>query len=283
MTRSLKNRKRVNEIIIITLLLILGIIMLAPFVYMVSVSLERWANLSPPFPPKLIPEEASLFNYMIATENGGIITAYKNSIIISAASVALSIASSLLAGYAFSKGNFKGKRILLIVVLSTMMIPFQTRLIPMHKMFYRLGLTNTYWAVILPRILDGFGILLCKQYFDQLPNSLREAAQIDGGTEFGIFRKVFLPLTGPITATLVILTFMGSWNDFLWPLIVLTDEKLHTIPIFMSSFATQDSGQYLAGLTMATATLSIIPIIIVFLFFQRYIIESIALSGIKGE
>lgn len=276
-------KKKLSTWVITIVLLIFGLLMVAPFIYMVSVSLERTANLIPPFPPRIIPGEPSLFNYMLAFESGEIILAYINSFITTMGGVVLSVVASLLGGYAFSKGEFKGKKLLFMTVMATMMIPFQTRLIPMHKMFYTFGLTNTYWALILPRILDGFGILLCKQFFDQLPNSLREAAQIDGASEFATFRKVFLPLTGPITATLVILNFMGIWNDFLWPLIALTDNKLQTIPVFMSSFATQDSGQYLAGLTMATATLSIIPIIIVFLALQKYIIESIALSGIKGE
>lgn len=276
-------KKRLSIWVITGVLLILGILMVAPFVYMVSVSLERTANMIPPFPPRIIPAEPSLFNYMLAFESGEIITAYINSFITTAGGVLVSVLSSLLGGYAFSKGTFRGKKIIFLIVMSTMMIPFQTRLIPMHRMFYTFGLTNTYWALILPRILDGFGILLCKQFFDQLPDSLREAAQIDGASEFDTFRRVFLPLTGPITATLIILNFMGIWNDFLWPLIALTDNKLQTIPVFMSTFATQDSGQYLAGLTMSTATLSIIPIILVFLALQKYIIESIALSGIKGE
>lgn len=279
-----KTNKNVKMMMIVGALFVLGLMMMVPFFYMVSVSFEQYANRVLPFPPRLLPEFPSTFNYMLAFEGGGIMRAYFNSGITSLASVALGIGSSLLAGYAFSKGNFKGKKLLLLIVLSTMMIPFQTRLIPMHRMFYTIGLTNTFWALILPRVLDGFGILLAKQYFDNLPNSLREAAQIDGGTEGGIFFRVFLPLTGPITATLVILTFMNSWNDFLWPLIALTNDKLHTIPVFMATkFALQDGASYLAGSTMATATLSILPIVIVFLFFQRYIIESIALSGIKGE
>ncbi len=269
--------------IITAVLLVAGLLMVAPFIYMISVSLERTANLIPPFPPRIIPEDLSSFNYMLAFESGEIITAYLNSFITTSGGVILGVITSLLGGYAFSKGNFKGKKVIFVIVLSTMMIPFQTRLIPMHRMFYNFGLTNTYWAIILPRMLDGFGILLCKQFFDQLPNSLREAAQIDGGTELNIFRRVFLPLTGPITATLVILSFMACWNDFLWPLIALTKNSLQTIPVYMSSFATQDSNGYLAGLTMATATLSILPIVLVFLALQKYIIESIALSGIKGE
>lgn len=283
MKTKLKTTKNIKMIFIVVALFILGLMMMVPFFYMVSVSFEQYANRILPFPPRLLPEYPSTFNYMLAFESGGIIKAYFNSAVTSLASVALGIASSLLAGYAFSKGKFKGQKLLLLIVLSTMMIPFQTRLIPMHRMFYSVGLTNTLWALILPRVLDGFGILLAKQYFDNLPNSLREAAQIDGGSEGGIFFRVFLPLTGPITATLIILTFMNSWNDFLWPLIALTDNKLHTIPVFMTKFAIQDGTQYLAGSTMATAALSILPIVIVFLFFQRYIIESIALSGIKGE
>lgn len=256
--------------------------MVAPFVWMISVSLERYANIQPPFPPRLIPEEPSLFNYKIVVENGTLLKAYLSSAIVAVGTLGVGLVSSLMAGYAFSKGRFRGRSILLIAVLATMMIPFEVRLIPLFLIFNRLRLTNTYWPLILPHLLYGFGAILSKQYFDALPESLREAAKIDGAGEFFIFRRVFVPLAGPMIASAVVLLFMGSWNDFLWPLIVLTSQKLQTVPIYLSKFSLED-GTRLAGLSMALSSASIVPVIIVFLIFQRFIIQSVALSGIKGE
>lgn len=275
-------RFKVSNMLIYLMLFILGLLVILPFLWMISVSFERMANVQPPFPPKLIPEKISLFNYKSVFENGYLLKAYFNSFITTISSVGLSIGSAILAGYAFSKGKFRGKRLIFIFVLSTMMIPLQTRLIPMHKMFFNFGLLNTFWPIILPNILYGFGILLSKQFFDQLPNSLREAAKIDGAGEFATFFQIFMPLTGPITATMIILSFMANWNSFLWPLIVLTNQKMRTVPLFLATFSTE-SGERMAGLTMSLASASIIPILLVFLLLQKYIIESVALSGTKGE
>nr|WP_317633821.1 carbohydrate ABC transporter permease [Perspicuibacillus lycopersici] len=255
---------------------------MAPFIWMVSVGFDRTANITMPFPPRLIPEEPSSFNYGIVFENGRLIQSYINSTIVTVSSVVLSVSSSLLAGYAFSKGKFKGKKILFFIVLCTLMIPMEPRLIPLYTLFNSVGLLNTFWPLILPSIISGMLIFLCKQFFDQLPDTLREAAQIDGAGEFKIFFRVYLPLAGPIAATMIILSFIWSWNDFMWPLVVLNNIDLHTVPLYLASFS-QENGSSLGGLTMALATVSILPIIILYLFLQRYIIQSIALSGVKGE
>jgi multiple sugar transport system permease protein len=196
--------------------------------------------------------------------------------------VILGVSASLLAGYAFSKGKFKGKKILFIIVLCTLMIPMEPRLIPLYTLFNKINLLNTYYPLVLPSIISGMLIFLCKQFFDQLPDTLREAAQIDGAGEFRIFFTVYLPLAGPIAATMVILAFIWSWNDFMWPLVVLSDLELQTVPLYLASFSLEN-GSSLGGLTMALATVSILPIVILYLFLQRYIIQSIALSGVKGE
>ena len=281
MRKKTATEKRVRFFKIVILVIIVTL-MLVPFVWMMSVSLERYANIQPPFPPKMIPEELSLFNYMIVVENGTLFKAYLSSFIVAVGSVVVGTTSALMAGYAFSKGRFPGKKTLLVVVLATMMIPFEARLIPMFLMFSRIGLVNSYWPLVLPLLLYGFGVILAKQYFDNLPESLREAAKIDGAGEFPIFRIVFLPLAGPMIATQIILLFMFSWNDFLWPLIVLTSHKLQTVPIYLSKFSLEDGANY-AGLSMALSSASIVPVIIIFLLFQKYIIQSVALSGIKGE
>ncbi len=276
-----KRKELVIEIIKISMLFLFSIIMMGPFIWMISVSFDRFANVTVPFPPRLIPQEFSLFNYKIVFENGTLLNTYKNSFIIALSTMLLNISSALLAGYAFSKGKFWGKKVLFVIILSTMMIPKEITLIPMYIMFSKLNLLNNYLPIILPGVLFGFGVILSKQYFDKLPDSLREAAQIDGVGEVNIFLHIFLPLTGPITATMAILSFMYSWNSFLWPMIIISKQELQTVPIYLASFAYQD-GTRLAGLTMALATASIVPIIIVFLILQKYIIRSIALSGLKG-
>ncbi|WP_407676523.1 carbohydrate ABC transporter permease [Perspicuibacillus lycopersici] len=279
---SVKTMHRISEIFKFLVLLIFGVILMAPFIWMVSVGFDRTANITMPFPPRLIPEEPSSFNYGIVFENGRLIQSYINSTIVTVSSVVLSVSSSLLAGYAFSKGKFKGKKILFFIVLCTLMIPMEPRLIPLYTLFNSVGLLNTFWPLILPSIISGMLIFLCKQFFDQLPDTLREAAQIDGAGEFKIFFRVYLPLAGPIAATMIILSFIWSWNDFMWPLVVLNNIDLHTVPLYLASFS-QENGSSLGGLTMALATVSILPIIILYLFLQRYIIQSIALSGVKGE
>ncbi|QUL52172.1 carbohydrate ABC transporter permease [Paenibacillus tritici] len=264
------------------LLLGLGALMLYPFLWMLSVSLERSSNIAVPFPPRLIPEQFSLFNYKLVFENGVLFKTYANSAIISLFSVILSVSSALLAGYAFSRGEFRGKKLLYFAVLATMMVPFEARLIPMFTMFNDLGMINTKYPLIFPAIINALGIVLVKQYFDRLPEGLRESAKMDGANEFTIFVRIFAPLTGPITATLAILAFQDSWNSFLWPLVVINDQDMKTVPLFLSSFSSEN-GSRLVGVTMATAAMSILPIVLVFLFLQKYIIRSIALSGLKGE
>jgi len=281
-TATYKQRILVANIIKFVVLLLFGILMIAPFIWMVSVSFDRMANVQMPFPPKLIPENVSLFNYHIVFENGQILRAYLNSTIVTVSSVVISVSAALMGGYAFSKGTFAGKKILFVAVLATMMIPMEARLIPMYQMFNKVGLLNSFWPLILPSLLYAFGVFLSKQFFDQLPDSLREAAQIDGAGEFKIFFQIFFFLAGPITATLIILSFMSHWNELIWPLVVLTRDTLQTIPLFLASFSLEN-GTRLAGMTMALAAMSVLPIIIAFLFLQRYIIQSIALSGLKGE
>lgn len=276
-----KRKRRTDRIIFICMALI-GLVFIVPFVWMTVVSFERNANIQPPFPPSLVIKEPSLFNFKIITENGKMWTAYRNSLIVAICTVIVNLIAVMLGGYALSKGKFKGKGVLTIVILATMMIPFETRMIPMFKMFSKLGLTNNFLPLVVPNIIDGFGLLLAKNFFDKLPDSLGEAALIDGAGPLRVFTKVYLPLCTPIMATIVILKFMASWNDFLWPLVILTGEEMRTVPIFISAFS-HEGGTRMAGSTMCVAFMGIIPVVIVFLLLQKYIIQSIALSGLKGE
>ena len=270
------------RIFLTVMLLCAGLLLIMPFVWMTVVSFERYANINPPFPPSLKIKNFSLFNFKIVTESGAMLKAYTNSITVAVIGVIANTISVLMGGYAFSKGNFKGKKLIFLVILATMMLPFETRMIPMYKLFLKLGLVNTFIPLILPNIIDAFGILLAKNFFDKLPDCLSEAAAIDGAGPFRTFIKVFAPLTKPIVATIVILKFMDNWNSFLWPLVILTGFEKRTVPILISSFS-YEGGTRMAGSTMTVAFLGIIPVLIVFLLLQKYIIQSIALSGVKGE
>lgn len=282
MTEFVSKRKKLNQMLIFIAIAAIGILFLAPFFWMIAIAFERYSNINPPFPPSFSIEEFSFFNFDVVTQNGAIFTAYKNSMIIAVCSVALNLVAVLTGGYAFSKFQFKGKKVLFFLILATMMVPFETRVIPMFTMFNNWGMINTFLPLILPSMIDGFGLLMAKQFFDKLPDSLGEAATIDGASPYKVFTAIFLPLAMPIIATIIILKFMDSWNSFLWPLVVLTGEEMRTIPIFISAFSSS-TGTRLAGSTMMVAFLGIIPVVIVFLLLQKYIIQSVALSGVKGE
>lgn len=285
-TVNVKRRRNVKmkplDIVRVIVLLIIGLLMISPFILILSISFERTANVSLPYPPRFFPAHPSLFNFRLIMQNGGLLQAYLNSFIVAIASVLVKVGSALLAGYAFSKGKFKGKRIIFIVFLATLMIPVEARLISLYLMWNHVHLINSFWPLILPNMIDAFMVFLAKQFFDELPDSFREAAQMDGANEFWTFLKIYFPLTGPITATMAILSFMWSWNDFLWPLIVLTSKNLHTIPLYMASFTLQNGESY-SGMTMGAIALGSVPVLILFIFLQKYVIRSVALSGLKGE
>jgi multiple sugar transport system permease protein len=277
-----KKKASLLEAVLFMVILLVGFVFILPFIWMVVVSFERYANIQPPFPPSFIIRNPSLFNFNIILENGIMFKAYRNSFFIAVFSVAVCLASVLPGAYALSKGKFKGKGFIALLILSTMMVPFETRMIPMFVMFNKFNLINTFVPLIIPGMLDAFSLFLAKGYFDSLPDSLAESAEIDGAGKFRIFWSIFLPLTTPVLSTIIILKFMGSWNSFLWPRIILTGGETQTVPLYISAFS-YESGVRLAGSTMAVAFLGIIPVLIVFLFLQKYIIQSIALSGLKGE
>lgn len=178
MNLTLKGRTRLRHGLILTCLLIFGVLLLMPFVWMIIVSFDGAANLDVPLPPRFYPKEFSFFNIQVLIESGQLVTAYKNSFIVAVCAVIVDLTTVLLGGYALSKGRFRGRSVIVAVIMATMMVPFETRMIPMFAMFNQLKLMNSYRAMIIPAMLDGFGILMAKQYFDKLPDSLRESAFI---------------------------------------------------------------------------------------------------------
>jgi ABC-type glycerol-3-phosphate transport system permease component len=202
-----------------------------------------------------------------------------NSLVIAIAAVVITVSLNLLCGYAFAKFRFAGRDILFIGVLSALMIPIQVIIVPLFLVVADLGLLNSYWGVILPRAAEAFGIFMVRQFMVSIPDELLEAARLDGASELTIFLKVVLPLSKPIIAVLIIFTFMWRWNDFVLPLVILTDQEMYTVQLGLNLL----KGQYNTEWTdiMAIALLSLAPMLVIFVFFQRQLIQGIAGTGLK--
>lgn len=272
--------KRLSNIILICILLFGSLIMIVPFLWMLLTSFDWAARLNIPFPPRFWPKEFSIRTYEMAFKNMPMMKYMINSMIVSIGVIFVSLMSALLSGYAISKLKFKGSMIVLVLALSTMMIPFEMTMIPQYLLFANINLLDTYWAFYLPALNYAFGTFLAKSFIDQLPSTLREAAIIDGAGEFKVFFKIFFPLCTPIIATMVILQFLAVWNDLLWPLLALNTPDKYTIQLGLAMFR-HNKAEPLPSIIMSATTVSLIPVICLYLFLQRYIVESIALSGIK--
>lgn len=281
-SKTLRRKKIPVSQWILAIVLFLGsFIMIVPFLWMLVTSFDWGARLNITFPPKIWPEEPSIRTYEVAFTNIKMFRYIINSIIVSAGVIVVSSLSALLSGYALSKLRFKGAGLVLLLALSTMMIPFEMTMIPQYLLFSKLGLLDNYLAFYLPALNYAFGTFLAKAFFDQLPSSLREAAILDGAGEFTVFGRVYLPLCTPIIATMIILLFLGVWNEMLWPLLVLKNAAKYTIQIGLAMFTYNNGINQQPSIIMAATAVSLIPVVVVYMFLQRYIIESIALSGIK--
>ncbi len=277
---SQRNFKRLQQIVIFIVMAIGAIAMIAPFEWMLSTSLSRSANIAMPRIPRFWPSDPSLFNYKVAITNLPLVRYYLNSLLVTGLSTVGYLFFSSLTGYAFAKGRFVGKSILFIILLTTLMIPFEIRMIPMYLLMRQLHLNDTYAALILPFISGGFGTFLMRQYISAIPDELIDAARVDGASELTIYARIILPLCGPVLAALTVLSALWRWNDVLWPLLVISDRKLYTIT-FGLAIAGRSQGIF-TGVALATSAIAILPLMILYLFLQRYIIKGIMLSGLKG-
>ena len=252
---------------------------LAPLLWMLSVSFmaEGEANT---LPPPLLPEAPTLHNYRELFARIGIGGYMVNSMAIALAITLLSLLLNTLAGYAFAKLRFAGRERLFRGLLAALVIPAQIAMMPLFLMLKWLGLVNGYAGVVVPAMASVFGIFLVRQYARGLPDELLEAARIDGASEWRIFRSIVLPLLVPILVTLATFTFLASWNDFMWPLIVLSDSELHTLPVALSNLSrehVQDNEMMMAG-----AVLTVLPVLLLFLGLQRYYLQGLLLGSVKG-
>jgi ABC-type glycerol-3-phosphate transport system permease component len=281
--RLLASRQRGEQIRQLALLIVLSIgalAMVLPFAWMLATSLSRSANVAMPRIPRLWPADPSLFNYQVAVTNLPLPRFYLNSVIVATTATLGYLLFSSLAGYAFAKGRFVGKNALFILLLTTLMIPFEIRMLPLYSLMRTLHLNNTLPALILPFITGGFGTFLLRQYIISIPDDLVDAARIDGANEFAIYWRIILPLCGPALAALAVVSALWRWNDLLWPLLVLSDRNLYTVTLGLA-VAGRSQGTF-TGVALANAALAILPIIALYTVLQRYIIRGVVNSGLKG-
>lgn len=258
---------------------LLALIALVPFFWMLSTSLKsRGALMS--IPIEWIPAEPTLDAYTTVFERFPFFQTILNSLFISVSYTVITLFSASLAAYAFTKIRFKGSGFLLGVYLATMMIPTQVTMIPLFVVMNQMGLINHYASVILPSVFKPFAVFMLVQQMRTIPGDYMDAARIDGASVFGIYRNVILPLCVPTLATLAITTFMESWNDYLWPLLMLTDRAKMTLPIALSTLNGQYSTEY--NVLMAGSLISMIPIILIYIFAQKYFKNGLMAGGIKG-
>ena len=277
-----KKKVKPATVVSYVILTIFALIVLVPFIWFVSTSFDYVKSYSLRFPPRLIPKEFSTFNYKMAFSNVPMLSYLKNTVIIVALSAILNVITSTLAGFALSKGKFPGKKIVLVFILSNMMVPFEPKLLPIYSIIRNMGLNNNALGVVLPAVLtNAMYIFFVKTYCDGLPDDLYEAGKVDGAGILTIYGKIYFPLLTPIIATIVVLDAINVWNDLLWPMIVLTKQSSYTVQIGLQMYNTGASGTTHAGTALALSVISIIPLSIIYIFCQKYIVQSIAFSGMK--
>ncbi|MEP2978262.1 MAG: carbohydrate ABC transporter permease [Lentilitoribacter sp.] len=254
-----------------------GILMIMPIVYMISTSL-KWPHEV--YNINLIPEEPTLDNYNYVLEDGRFYGWFANSLLIATLTTISNLLFDSLVGYTLCKFKFPGRTLVFIAILSTLMIPTEMLVIPWYLMSQQFGWLDSYWGIIFPGLMTGFGTFLMKQFFESVPDDFIEAARIDGLNELQIWWTVAMPLVKPALAALAIFVFLGNWTAFLWPLIVTNSVEMYTIPVGLSGFG--DEVDVAWELIMTGAAISTIPTLIVFLIFQRFIIRGVVMAGLKG-
>lgn len=255
-----------------------AILVVLPFVYALSTSFKAPYDVFK-IPMEWIPGAIHFENYTHPFESQPIGRYFLNSAFVAALVTILNVLTCSMAGYSFAKFHYRGRSVLFLVVLSTLMVPIQVIIVPLFVLVKALGWVNTYTGLILPAGTSAFGVFLMRQYFLGIPNDFIDAARIDGSSEFGIFWRIMLPLVRPALTALTIFIFMNNWNSFLWPLLVVTKEELMTLPVGIAGFESAYSTNY--GELMAVSVMAMVPVFLVFIVLQRQFIEGMALSGLK--
>ncbi|WP_245953491.1 carbohydrate ABC transporter permease [Arthrobacter silvisoli] len=262
----------------VVILVTSALLALIPIVWLVLGSFKTPAELSER-PPTLLPETWGLSNYTEAMTRFNFVSYLTNSVIVTLAATLLTLAINSMAAYALAKYNFRGKNGLFLLTLATIMIPLQVILLPVYQVVASLGMVNTLWGLIIPAAATPTGVFILRQYMLSIPDELIEAARVDGAGEFRIFVRVVLPMCRPALAVVAILSIMWRWNDFLWPLVVAQSESVYTLPVALARFTAEETVPF--NLIIAMSVVTVLPVIILFLFFQRQIVTGIANTGIK--
>ncbi|WP_267615579.1 carbohydrate ABC transporter permease [Enterococcus faecium] len=272
--KAVSGKKIIRTISMLVILLVIAF----PFLWLIISSFKHEKDIIS-FPPRIFADSYTLDNYIKVWTTIPLLDYIKNTVIFAGGTVITSVFFDSLAGYAFARMRFKGKSVLFYFVLLTMMIPFQVFMIPLFIEVNLLGMLDTYAGLIIPRMTTAFGIFMMRSFFITLPDSLEEAARIDGLSEFNIFLKIMLPLSKPTLLSLGIFTLMNSWNDLLYPLILTSSSKMRTLPAGLALFTGQNISFY--GPVMAGTVISILPLLVVYIFAQKYFVQGTAMSGMK--
>ena len=277
MNNTLRGRALVSFVVLHVVIIAGALIMFFPFFWTIITSLTPGAGLSST--PKLIPDDPSLAAYQQLFTEKPFLRIIGNSFLLAAITTVVQLVTSSTAAYAFSRLPFRGRTGVFAIYLATMMIPLQVLIVPLFAELKAFGLLNTYLGALLPTFASAFGIFLLRQAVNQIPRELDEAATLDGAGHFRIFWTVILPNIRPALATLVVFAFMGSWNSFLWPLVVLRKPELQTLPIALAGLQGQYTTQW--DIIMAGSVVSVLPMLALYIFAQKYVIQGVASSGIK--
>ena len=272
--KAVSSKKIIRTISMLVILLVIAF----PFLWLIISSFKHEKDIIS-FPPRIFADSYTLDNYIKVWTTIPLLDYIKNTVIFAGGTVITSVFFDSLAGYAFARMRFKGKSVLFYFVLLTMMIPFQVFMIPLFIEVNLLGMLDTYAGLIIPRMTTAFGIFMMRSFFITLPDSLEEAARIDGLSEFNIFLKIMLPLSKPTLLSLGIFTLMNSWNDLLYPLILTSSSKMRTLPAGLALFTGQNISFY--GPVMAGTVISMLPLLVVYIFAQKYFVQGTAMSGMK--
>ena len=271
-----------NQKLIYALLMLGCVVTIVPFIWTILASFKTHAEIINPATQSFFPQNFTTSNYTTILTDPSLPLSrfYFNSTFIAVFNVITQTFTSALFGYVFAKFHFRGKRLLFGYIVATMMIPFQLTMIPSYLVLLKFGLTNNLLGLVALSWFNAFGIFLMRQFMVSIPDELLDAARVDGASEWAIFLRIVLPQTTPALATFGVLVFISNWNAYLWPLIVLRDVDVRTLPIILTWY--NDANTSNVGLQMAAATLVVMPILVVYVFMNRWVVRGFALTGLKG-
>ncbi|MBD5518179.1 MAG: carbohydrate ABC transporter permease [Lachnospiraceae bacterium] len=272
-------RQKICGIPVFLILIILALLVIVPVVWMTFSAFKPEKEIIS-WPPTFIPHVLTGQNFIDVQKRINILRYMLNSVIYAGGTTLLAVIVNSMAGYAYAFFDFKGKSGLFLLTLATMMVPFQVIMVPLFLIVYKMGMYDSYWGLIIPRVVVAGSIFMMRAAFTGLPKELAEAARIDGLSEFGIFRKIMLPQVKPAIITLTILSINGSWNDLLWPMIVTSSTDMRTLANGLALFIGQNTIEY--GAAFAGALISLLPMFLLYIFGQKYFVEGMASSGLKG-